>query len=314
MAHWNLLALIGTGTVFAACNSGGGGGGGGTPGPEGGMAGDGAMTDTSSSGDSGSGSDTGAAGDSSGSGDDGGTISCTSSSVDAGGLEYTGVVELSRVGVPTPVRYNALAQIETTAESPPSGCTGMLVGACCYQTSSSDGGLPTLESAGNITITDGTSTLATLMPPGYVATSASDPTLTWMPGDMLVITAAGATVGAFTATVPAPAYFAAVMPPFDAPIAVKTSSDLVVSWTPGKRPCSKVSVGLTQGALLPYIGCVVDDSTGTVTVPASLIGMFTGTSGTAVIERVEGARVLASNANIGVAAINVQTTTTTYMP
>jgi hypothetical protein len=85
-------------------------------------------------------------------------------------------------------------------------------------------------------------------------------------------------------------------------------------WTPGNRPCSKVTVGLTQGALMPSAGCVVDDSAGTVTIPASMLGMFTGTSGTAVIERVDGTHTLASNADIGVAVINVQTTTTMYTP
>lgn len=45
-----------------------------------------------------------------------------------------------------------------------------------------------------------------------------------------------------------------------------------------------------------------------------MLGMFTATSGTAVIERVEGTDTLASNAEIGVAVINVQTTTTMYTP
>ena len=269
-------------------------------------------SDSAATGDSGETADSG--GTDSGSTGDGGTTACNASSPDGGGLPYRGVVELSRVGIPAPVRYNALAQITPAAFAGPTGCTGMLVGACCYGTTSSDAGLPTFESAGNITITDGTATLATLMPGNYVATSTTDPTLTWAPGAMLTVTASGATVGPFSATVPAPAFFIGVTPAFNAPLTVMKSSDFVVSWTPGKRPCSKIHVGLTQGALMPYVGCVVDDSVGTVTIPASMLGMFTATNGTAVIERVEGTDTLASNADIGVVAINVQTTTTTYTP
>ncbi len=42
-----------------------------------------------------------------------------------------------------------------------------------------------------------------------------------------------------------------------------------------------------------------------------MLGMFTATSGTAVIERVEGTHTLASNADTGIAVINVQTTSYT---
>jgi len=310
MSHWNVLALIGVGSVLAACNSKSSGG---STASDAGFTGDAEMSsDTSIPGDSGESADSGGATDTGSTGDSGATT-CPGGP-DGGGLAYKGVVELSRVGLPTPVRYNALAQIEPTASYPPTGFTGTLVGACCYGTTPSDAGLPTLESAGNITITDGTSTLATLMSGSYVASSTTDPTLTWLPGAMLKVTASGGTVGAFTATVAAPPYFTGVSPAFNAPITVHTSADLVVSWTPSKRPCSKITVGLTQGALQPSAGCVVDDSAGTVTIPASMLGMFTATSGTAVIERVEGTDTLASNAEIGVVVINVQTTTTMYTP
>jgi hypothetical protein len=270
------------------------------------------MSDTGTAADSGMATDSATTGDSGG---DGGMTSCPGSGIDAGSLMYKGVVELSRVGLPTPVRYNALAQIEPTAGYPPSGCTGTMMGSCCYGSTPSDAGLPTLESAGAITISDGAgTTLATLMPGAYVATSSTDPALTWTPGTLLKVSAAGATVGPFTASVTAPPYLAGVSPAFDTALTVKTSADWVVSWTPSKKPCSKISVGLTQGALMPSAGCVVDDSVGTVTIPAAMLGMFTATTGTAVIERVEGTDVQGTNADINLVVINVQTTTTMYSP
>jgi hypothetical protein len=306
------------GLALAACSSSGGSGG--SPGPDGSAGPDGSSRpDAASPADSGGATDSSVATDSSSADDgpsgDSGLSSCTGSDIDGGGLAYTGIVELSRVTLPTPVRYGALVQIQPTSSYPTSNCTGTLVGACCYESAgAADASLAVFESAGTITVDDGTNTLATLTYPSYVASSTTDATLTWAAGAMLTVSAAGATVGPFNATIPAPAALAGVMPPFSAPIAVKKSSDLVVTWTPGKRACSKVSFDLSQGATLPHIGCVTDDVAGTVTVPASLLGMFTATTGTAVIERVEGAHTLASNADIGVAAINVQTTTTSYVP
>jgi hypothetical protein len=317
MSPRNVLALALAGSVLSACNSSGGSGG--SPGPDGSTGPDGAPPpDAASPADSSAPTDSSAATDSgsaaNGPSGDGSPSSCPGSEIDGGGLAYTGIVELSRVTLPAPARYGALVQIEPTASYPTSNCTGTPVGACCYESDAADASLPVFESAGTITVSAGANTLATLTYPTYVASSTTDAMLTWAAGAMLTVSAAGATVGPFNATIPAPVALAGVMPPFSAPITVKKSSDLVVTWTPGKRACSKVSFDLGQGAAMPHIGCVADDVAGTVTVPASLLGMFTATTGTAVIERVEGSHTLASNADIGVAAINVQTTTTSYVP
>jgi hypothetical protein len=320
MSPRNVLALALAGGVLAGCSSSGGSGG--SPGPDGSTGPDGAsppdaapLADSSAPIDSGAATDSGSAED--GPSGDAGPTTCSGSDIDGGGLAYAGIVELSRVTLPAPARYGALVQIEPSASYPTGSCTGTLVGACCYESeASADASVPVFESAGTITVADGTSTIATLMYPNYAASSTTDATLTWAAGAMLTVTAAGATVGPFTATVPAPVALAGVTPPFSAPIAVKKSSDLVVTWTPGKRACSKVSFDLSQGgvATMPHIGCVVDDVAGTVTVPASLLGMFAASTGTAVIERVEGTRTLASNAEIGLAAVNVQRATTSYVP
>jgi hypothetical protein len=241
-----------------------------------------------------------------------GAVAC-GAGIDAGGLPYTGVVELSRITAPpAAASYAAIAQFETTASASPAGCVGTVLGACCYETNPA--ATPTPASAGAITIADGTTTLATLTPPAYSASSATDSTLTWTGGTTLDITAAGATVDAFTASIVAPAQVAGLSPALTSAITVPKSSDFVVSWTPGKLACLKISFGLTQGTGLPYISCAVDDSAGTLTVPASLLGMFTAASGTAVLERIDGKHVLSGNADIGIAAIQVITVSTTYTP
>jgi len=223
-------------------------------------------------------------------------------------------VGLSRVTDGTAAAvYEALGQFETSATAPSSGtCTGTKVGACCYGTTT--GTAPTPASAGDITITDGAKTLVTLMSPGYAATSATDATLTWAAGATLKITAAGATVDGFTTDIVAPAPFAALTPAFGTTLDVSTSKDLVVTWTPGKGACNQISFGLTQGTGMPNIDCIVDDSAGTLTVPKSLLGMLTAASGTVVIERVIGKKLLAPNAGMSVAAIEVVETQTTYTP
>jgi hypothetical protein len=58
----------------------------------------------------------------------------------------------------------------------------------------------------------------------------------------------------------------------------------------------------------------VDDSAGKLTVPASLLGMFTGTSGTALIERIVGTPTYAKNAAVEVSAADALETTATYTP
>jgi hypothetical protein len=336
MPCWKLVGrvLFGGCSVVAACN--GGGGSGASP-PDSGLrfdsgpatdsaapgdasppadssAKDSSSNDSSAAVDSGSIADSGAPTDgapSDGAASDG-AVSC-GTSIDAGSLPYKGIVELSRItAAPAAASYGALAQIETTASAPPSGCGGMQVGACCYEMTGT--ATPSPASAGAITITDGTSTLATLMPPGYTASNATDATLTWTGGTTLSITAAGATVDAFSTSIVAPGQVAGLSPALTSAITVPKSSDFVVSWTPGKRACLEISFGLTQGTGLPHIGCAVDDSAGTLTVPASLLGMFTATSGTAVLERIEGKHVLSSNADIGIAAIQVIEVSTTYTP
>jgi hypothetical protein len=327
------LALFGGG--LAACNGGGGGGShsdGGIAFDSGGNADSAATGDATSPMDS-SATDSSVASDSGTTEDsrppsDGGASSegappndasgdaaaACGSGVDAGTLPYTGIVELSRaVMPPAAATFGALAQIETTASAPPNGgCSGMVVGSCCYETTGS--ATPMAASAGAITISDGTSTLATLMPGAYTAGSSTDPTLTWTGGTTLTISAAGATVDAFNVSIVAPGAVAGLSPALTSGITISKSSDFVLSWTPGKLACLEMSFGLSQGTGLAHISCAVDDSAGTLTVPASLLGMLTATSGTAILERIEPKRVVTTNAEIGVVAVQVIEVAATYTP
>jgi hypothetical protein len=245
-------------------------------------------------------------------GDDGGAVSCTSP--DAAGLPYKGIVELSRVMMPPAApRFDGIGQFETTASAPPSGgCSGTMMGACCFESTAASS--PVAATVGTITVSDGTSTLGTLTPPGYAATSAMTASFTWTPATPLKIAASGGTIDAFTASIVAPGLLTGLTPSFSANIDVPLKSDLVVSWMASTRACSEIAFDLSQGAGMPHIGCVMADSAGTLTVPAALLGMLTATTGRAVMERVEGKHVLAANADIGIVALDVIQTTTTYSP
>ena len=335
---WTCIGVLGSAGAIVACNgsSSGGPSDGGAKGDAGvasdagtaggdsgstgaadaglGPSGDGAGDDGASTDDTGSG---GGPGDGGGGGDggtagEGGTVSCTGP--DASGLPYTGVVELSRVMMPPAApRFAGIAQFETTATAPASsGCSGTMMGACCYEMTPS--ATLTAATAGTVTVTDGTTTLGTLTGPTYVASSGMTSTFTWTPGTVLKISSSGGMVDAFTGMVAAPALLAGVTPALTGTVNVPLKSDLVVSWTPAKEACSQISFGLSQGALMPHIGCVVDDAAGTLTVPAALLGMLTAATGTVVMERIEPRRVLTTNAGIGIVALNVQQANATFTP
>ena len=311
---------LAAGAALAACS---GSGGAITAPPDAGATGDAASMDAGAAGDSGSSSgggdgaatdgalDEGGAGDGGGA-REGGAVSCTSP--DASALPYAGIVELSRITMtPPPARWAGIAQFYASTPAAPSGCSGTAVGACCYEMTSSSA--PTMVSAGTITVsTAAGATLGTMTPPTYVASNSTTTTFTWTPGTSLMVSGAGATIDPFSASVVAPALLAGVSPALSAAITVSLKSDLVVSWTPAKEACSQISFGLSQGALMPHIGCVVDDAAGTLTVPASLLGMFTATTGTAVMERIEGKKFLTAHAGLGLVAIDVLQTTATYTP
>jgi hypothetical protein len=300
--HWACVGLVGVSGALLACSGSSGGGSGtdsGTGGPD-------AKQDTGTgSADGGkdgtSPSDAAKDGTSS---TEGGSGSCSAPS--STGKTHSGVILLSQVTFPAPGDFGIIGAFYSGIDHS-DACNGMMVGACCYQTPPAP---PPYASAGTLTVSDGTTTLDTLMAPAtagpYVGSSFETSTIVWAPGDTLKVVGSGGTVDAFTISVVAPALLTGVTPALTAALTVPTTADLVVTWTPSSQACSKVIFGLSQmGTGLPEIGCTADDSDGTLTVPSSLLGMFTATSGTANIQRIETTSVLNANSIVGVVASNV---------
>ena len=253
--------------------------------------------------------DSGGAGSGSGSSkkDGGGGVACAK--VDGGGKAYTGVFLLSQVSYPTPGSFNGLGDFRDRPDGGSPQCTGTMMGSCCYSTSPP---ATAMVSAGTVTVDDGTTTIATLTSPDYLASSSETATFTWAPGDTLKVSATGAAFDAFSVKVKAPALLVVTQPSFTGPLAVPLNADYVVTWTPSAETCSQVELGLSQGTGMPSISCVADDSDGKITVPKALLGKLTATTGTAAIQRLETSEELIANAGAGVVAANVLTTTTTY--
>jgi hypothetical protein len=310
------VGVLGVGGLLVGCS----GSGGGTSG-DGGGATDGHASDAHvSPGDGGGGGHEGGTSKEGGSSMEGGSKeggpsdggSCAPTAPDAAGKTYEGVFLLSEVSQPTPTRYSAFGDFYDTISQ--KECYGTKVGACCYRPAS--GTAPTPAYAGTITVSDGATTLVTLTAPDYVASSMATTTLTWAPGDTLKVSAAGGAIDAFTYSEVAPAVITGVTPSFTTPVAVSTSKDFVVTWTPNGDACTEISFGFGQegAAAGDSIGCVADDSVGTITVPKALLSKFTATTGTIVIERINAAETYVTNAAVGLVVANVQTGTTTYGP
>jgi hypothetical protein len=225
---------------------------------------------------------------------------------DGTGKTYSGVILLSNVTYPMPTSYGILGAFYSGIVHS-DACNGMMVGACCYQTPAS---VPGYTTAGTLTVSDGSTMLATIPAPStagpYISGSELSASVTWAPGDTLKLDGSGGTVDAFTLSVVAPALLTGVSPALTAALTVPTSADFVVTWTPSSQSCAQVLFGLSQGTGMPEIGCTVDDSAGTLSVPASLLGMFTATTGSASIQRIETAGVLNANSVVGVVASIVQ--------
>ena len=157
------------------------------------------------------------------------------------------------------------------------GCSGMQSGSCCYS-GPPDGGAfppgPTYVSAGAITVKDGSSTIATMMPD--TSNTYTAPNATWTGGDMLSFTATGATIDAFTATVQTPAFPAGVQPVISdtSMLTVPQSSDFTVTWTGGTASAvdDLFVTAVGGGSIRCYD---VPDTSGKITVSSTLLANMT---------------------------------------
>ncbi len=170
-------------------------------------------------------------------------------------------------------------------------CAGAVttVGPCCLLPALPVDAGPAPLSAGDITVTDNGTPYGSLQfggqsYPGIGSPSNPGDKRSWAPGDTLQIAAAGAAVPAFSGSIVAPAALAGVSPSPTA-ATVSLSTDWTVLWTPSPAAPSKVLVEVfaQESGDSALIKCVVDDSVGTVTVPASLLGRFQPVGATSLV-------------------------------
>jgi hypothetical protein len=138
-------------------------------------------------------------------------------------------------------------------------------------------GKPTVDGGVVSSTLQGTSDLGAAWYPraGVYPWTPSQP---WNPGDVLRVSAPGATVDAFAGSLQTGALLSGVTPALDAaaPLVIDRSQDLTISWPPEGRPGETVLLTLRQIAPTAVRACFCtgpDD--GKLTVGASALGPFT---------------------------------------
>jgi hypothetical protein len=230
-------------------------------------------------------------GSTTGTGTDGGT-GTGSDSGGGGGTETAGTLLFGAGGTDNnmvPTGYQIVGVFVTGSSSGTGGGSpcGAVVDSCQYCGGGTlDAGTVhvaiTEESAGTLTIDDGTAAIATLTYDSteqiYQSDSTQDgqSTAVWAPGDTLDVTASGAAFPAFTGSVKAPLSFTGVTPAFaDESMLTVPTSGLTVSWTPaGDSSQVKLLLGVDANLNSTSVSCTVADSAGKIVVPASLLAQL----------------------------------------
>jgi hypothetical protein len=187
-------------------------------------------------------------------------------------------------------------------------------GACCYVTAAAaDAGTANPVSAGTIDIFADFAMVASMPygPQGYApSTTAAN---LWLPDQTLKAVASGATVQAFMGGVLAPEGPLQMTPPVNMQATVSVGADWNVTWTPGAAG-SHVLAKLTSNAH-GFIQCTVDDSTGTIAFPASLMSNLTSPEmGTLELGRLAFGSASAANAYVEIAIVTGQWVDVTFTP
>ncbi len=228
----------------------------------------------------------------------------------------TTVYTISGAFVPTP--ETSVVDASAAATCP---ATGTVSGSCCYipappasdAGTTADAGTVTFDSAGVITIKDGTTAVAALMPAsnnGYAISSANNPSVKWNAGDTLSFSGAGATVDAFTGNLATVADFAGVTPALSLTTAttVPLASAFTLSWTPGTGTNVRLIVGAFEKTTGEgSITCDAADTAGTVTVPTALLSKF-ASGDTGVLTLTRSNVVAATDANTTIDLISTTST------
>lgn len=233
-----------------------------------------------------------------------------------GGQPYTGDVTATVTGTSTTFTYGVVAEFSPTTTGP--ACPGTMMGSCCFEPAATappdagagqeagapgDGGASGPPNAGVIAVTDGSTTIATIMPsadPNTGGYAVPQSVGMWNAGDTLSVTAPGATIHAFTGSVPAVSVFAGVMPNPSSGPTISRSTELVVSWTTDtKTTGSNVQLAVAD-AVGNAVACQVPDAAGTVTVPIALLAMTASGAAVLSLQRTLATTAADSNATVAV--------------
>jgi len=221
---------------------------------------------------------------SSGSGSTGTGSTSSGLATSTSGVAFRGEVSMVHA-VGTPGQFFVAARFSPTSDGGDAPCAdGQQVGDCCFQGPFGGEDLTFLpeDSAGTLTVEDGTTSLATLTfsDAGYPSISSFSSPLSRNAGDSFSVSAPGGTVGAFNGSVTAPGTLSGVSPilSISAPPTVQISSDLAVSWATDSTPGELVGVALFHGTK-GSIFCSTTDSSGQVIVASSLLAHFAAGDG-----------------------------------
>jgi hypothetical protein len=232
-----------------------------------------------------------------------------------GDVPYGGSIELSNSANGT-VHYSVVGAFWPLSDAAPdvAACAGTAVGSCCYTRFKLPGlAIGIAPAQGPLTVSDGSKILVTIdWQWGYQQSSQIAPGLAWLPGDLLGVAVHGGGVDGFRGSVVAPPPLADLAPAFGSSIDVSLSSDLNVTWTKDGDPCSRTVFSLDDGDVAGII-CTVDDSAGGVTVPASLLALYTSATGFARIERKRRSLVHTPTTEAELDAVNLAVTTVNYV-
>jgi hypothetical protein len=263
----------------------------------------------------------GGGGDGGSSGEGGGDAKSGDGGSSSGGTPYSGALAAAEATAGVfDIAGSFIATPDASATANMCPGSGVMSGSCCYEppapasdAGAADAGTVAVFSAGTITIKDGTATLANMSPGtngAYGITSgAMNPTVKWTPGDTLAVSAAGATVDAFTGNIVTVVDLAGITPALSLTTAtnVPLATPLVVSWTAGTATTVRVTLLAAKGTAGDgLISCSVNDSAGTVTVPTALLSKLT-TGDNGVLSLTRQSVNMATGANVSVQLLSSTT-------
>lgn len=215
-------------------------------------------------------------------------------------------------GVSLAFDITAVFERDSNAAGAASSC-GAAIDGCTFCDPDADGGastdVVTPESAGNLTVTDGTAQLAALsyLTTGdfYDSQTSGLDSITWHAGDVLAVSGTGATFPAFSGSITAPGGFTGVTPVLApaSPITV-SASGFTLAWT-AQSDAATVALVIAIGAGGANVTCTAADSAGQIAVDASLLAQLAalGSSGDLQLSKQVSAQVTATgNATVRIEA------------